>query len=653
MPSLQGKAIAPSSFDALPLEIAFLAGYGVPLACLAKAASLAKTQGTSADQALLANGLVKEHLFYECLAHHLGLAFAHELLDVTVGANYAQAIEAGLVAISRPAGTLWLTAPKGGALIPLLRQRQDGMALPQRLVLTTPSNLSRSVRQAARSRIAAQASFGLLSTNADFSAMAGANRLQRCLVGLTVGLLALTLYLAPRQASGLWMIAVDLLFFAAVLFRLFVSSVALGVGRRCVASLKDHELPVYTIIVALYKEARVGRRLVAMLDRIDYPRAKLDIKLVIEEEDHATRGVLESLSLSPIYEIIVAPPGQPRTKPRALNVALPLARGEFIAVFDAEDSPDPAQLRLAAAQFAASSESVACLQARLAIDNVSDSWLTRLFAIEYATLFHLQNAGLAALDLPLPVGGSSNHFRTSVLRDVHGWDAWNVTEDADIGFRLARFGYSIEMLESVTHEEAPLSLHAWMKQRRRWFKGWLQTFITVSRNPCQLICELGPMRAGTIGLLFLSLVFGPLLWIPTSLLTIYRIVGPAPFVPATLSGVCVATLWTSVMLYGLGSIFWHALLGMKRQKLLRLWPSLVLLLPYYCLHSLAAWLAAYDLIRRPFHWHKTEHGLARSSSLPRKSLHLPRGASSLPVNPGLLKRGQRGYPGRSLATDRS
>jgi glycosyltransferase XagB len=208
--------------------------------------------------------------------------------------------------------------------------------------------------------------------------------------------------------------------------------------------------------------------------RLRHNTAKLDIKLVIEHDDRATCRAIQALKLPAIYETVVAPKGWPRTKPRALNIALPQLRGELAVVYDAEDIPAPSQLREAAERFLRAPRKLACLQARLAIDNSEDSWLTRLFAIEYAMLFDVLNPGYAGLGLPVPLGGSSNHFRTEVLRDVCGWDAWNVTEDADLGLRLARFGYRVGILSSTTQEEAPARLDAWLKQRRRWSKGWMR-----------------------------------------------------------------------------------------------------------------------------------------------------------------------------------
>nr|WP_280643040.1 glycosyltransferase family 2 protein [Methylocapsa acidiphila] len=345
----------------------------------------------------------------------------------------------------------------------------------------------------------------------------------------------------------------------------------------------------------------------------DYPRGKLDIKLVVESDDHPTRLALEALRLPPTYEIVVAPPGSPRTKPRALNVALPLLRGQFVAVFDAEDAPSALQLREAAERFLREPRRLACLQARLTIDNIEDSWLTRMFSIEYASLFDVLNPGTAALRLPPPLGGSSNHFRADVLHEVCGWDAWNVTEDADLGLRLARFGYRAGTLPSHTQEEAPSRFSAWLTQRRRWSKGWMQTLITLSRHPRRLVAEVGAINAGALVLMLTSLVLAPPLWPFLTAATIYELAAFGLPHPATGLDFVIAALWASVVLFGGGSVIWLSLLGMKRRKLLGLWPFLPLLFPYYLMMSAAAWAALYDLILRPHHWHKTEHGLARSS----------------------------------------
>ena len=216
---------------------------------------------------------------------------------------------------------------------------------------------------------------------------------------------------------------------------------------------------------------------------MNYPLEKLDIKLVLEPNDHETQQALARLQLGPPFEIVIAPNYGPRTKPKALNAALPFVRGKFVAVFDAEDRPERDQLRMALEAFTEADESLACVQARLTIDNTADSWLTRIFTAEYAGLFDVFLPGLASWRLPLPLGGSSNHFRTDVLRRIGAWDPYNVTEDADLGMRLARFGYRTEVINSTTYEEAPGRVGPWLRQRTRWFKGWMQTWLVHMRSP--------------------------------------------------------------------------------------------------------------------------------------------------------------------------
>ncbi|MGA3302586.1 MAG: glycosyltransferase family 2 protein [Methylovirgula sp.] len=336
----------------------------------------------------------------------------------------------------------------------------------------------------------------------------------------------------------------------------------------------------------------------------------MDIKFVIEEDDDETFKALRKSVRRFAHEIIVAPNGAPRTKPRALNVALPLLRGEFVAIYDAEDLPDILQLREAAERFANAPQTLACLQARLAIYNL-EGWLPQLFAIEYAALFDVINIGLADMGLPFALGGSSNHFRTAVLRKIGGWDAWNVTEDADIGFRMARFGYHCATFDSTTYEEAPTTISAFLGQRRRWCKGWYQTLFTLCRNPRRLLREVGVLRGTIMIVILLSSVLAPLggplaLALLGLLLAQGGLVWPSNGFEAT-----AATLWTTVFFGGAAAIFAPILLGMKRRGLLSLWPSLLLLPLYYGLISLAAWTSLYDLMVRPYHWYKTEHGVAR------------------------------------------
>ena len=598
---------------ALPAALAFLTDHGVSPAVLFTAAAEARRQAVAPETTVLATGTIRERFFYQCLARHLGATFIDGEVALGAGARYPHAIHAGLAPLDGGDGSRWLAAPRGRLLAHLLTGARGGERLGGRIAITTPSHMSRLVRAGATALILRDASLGLANLDPSLSAKDRPSRVQRAFTIAAAATTTLAFGLAPAFTLALVSLSMTCFFLASIWLRLFAGAASTACEQKPFrARVEDRRLPVYSVVVALHREARVVPQLVAALAAIDYPRGKLDVKLVIEHDDRATRLAIEALDLPATYEIVVAPAGWPRTKPRALNIALPLVRGELLVIFDAEDAPAPGQLREAAERFLRAPRELACLQARLAIDNIEDSWLTRLFAIEYAVLFDVVNPGLAGLGLPLPLGGSSNHFRTEVLREVCGWDAWNVTEDADLGLRLARFGYRVGIFPSTTQEEAPAFIGAWLRQRRRWSKGWMQTFITLTRDPRRLVAELGVAHSLALALNMTALVIAPPLWPFFTALLVHDLGARLPS-PASAFELIEVVLWMSAVLFGTASILWLALLGMRRRKLLGLWPFLPLLPLYYLLTSAAAWMALYDLILRPYHWHKTEHGLAKTS----------------------------------------
>jgi len=215
------------------------------------------------------------------------------------------------------------------------------------------------------------------------------------------------------------------LFACAILWRLAGASSLTPVLSRLA---QPTQWPTYTILCPLYREANVVPDLVAALARLDYPPHALDIKLLIESDDVDTLAAALAVSAGDHIELVLIPPAAPRTKPKALNAGLARARGELLVVFDAEDRPHPQQLRAALAAFEDGGPALACLQAPLAIDNAHVSWIARQFAAEYAIQFRETLPMLARFGLPIPLGGSSNHFRIEALRAIGGWDPYNVRE---------------------------------------------------------------------------------------------------------------------------------------------------------------------------------------------------------------------------------
>jgi cellulose synthase/poly-beta-1,6-N-acetylglucosamine synthase-like glycosyltransferase len=328
------------------------------------------------------------------------------------------------------------------------------------------------------------------------------------------------------------------------------------------------------------------------------------VLFVVEEKSVETVTAVEALLDDPRFELLRVPDSSPRTKPKAINYALPFVRGAHVVVYDAEDVPDADQLRKAASVFAAD-RSLDCLQAELVVDNASETALAGLFAGEYAGQFGLMLPLLARWGLPMPLGGTSNHFLTRSLRRVGGWDAYNVTEDADLGVRLARLRYRTATLDSRTHEEAPLTFKAWMAQRTRWTKGWMQTLVVHNRRAFDTLGDLGWKGFLAFEIYVGSMIVSALLHtvFVLSLLISLFVTGLA--FPDTVWG------WANaaILVVGYGGALAIVLAGLVRVRARRKVYLYQLALPiYWVLHTIAAARAAYELFARPHYWAKTEHG---------------------------------------------
>jgi cellulose synthase/poly-beta-1,6-N-acetylglucosamine synthase-like glycosyltransferase len=601
---------SPERSDRLPDEIAFLATYGIPLAHLTKAAALARRTAVSPAAALLAGGEVTDTTYYSLLARRLGAPFVSSPFAFLTGDG--KPLHPGAPIVGPDKAGRFLTAPEGGSLRELLIMWREGRAPVDRLAITTPRRLASGTRAATARAVARSACDELRRFDPRLSAAPPLAYATRA-AWLAIAAIAIIAACADGYAWLVLCAFVGLVAGASIFIRVLAAASTIGKPSRSDPIIPDDLLPTYTIIIPLYREAGVIARLTRGIDALDYPPAKIEVKLVVEADDQETRSAIEALALPDRYEMIIAPHGVPRTKPRALNVALATARGALIVVFDAEDAPERDQLRLAAERFAAAGERLACLQARLAIDNTADGWLAALFGIEYAALFDVLNPGLAATGAPMMLGGTSNHFRASALRRLRGWDAWNVTEDADLGLRLARFGFRVETIDATTHEEAPARLAAWLNQRRRWIKGWMQTMIVHSRDPARLLRELGVRQAAVAMALLANGVFGPLLAPVFAVLLATDAIWGDLLSPTTVGQLVMSTIWTSLALAGLGSSLWMFILGIRRRGLEREARWLVMLPAYHLLLTVAAWGALIELFRDPYHWSKTSHGHAKTS----------------------------------------
>lgn len=419
--------------------------------------------------------------------------------------------------------------------------------------------------------------------------------------------------------NGVFALHAAISFFAAVFFLLTLIRCTAIAHQAWTAKGKEPERPsfehikdwpIYTVLVPLHREAHMIGPLVAALERIDYPRDRLDIKLLLESDDINTVDAARSFRFPGHMTYLIVPASAPQTKPKALNIGLSFARGRFLTIYDAEDRPEPLQLKKAVAQFATIPEKVAVLQARLGFFNWDENWLARQFSIEYAVHFRAFLPVVKWLRFPLPLGGTSNHFRMSALRRVGAWDAFNVTEDADLGIRLHRFGYDADLLHSDTFEEATCKWRPWLTQRTRWTKGWLQTWLVHMRTPKLYVKQRGLWSVFGLTLVTVGMVLSPIahaffiisgaIWIAVYLASPHPALSNLFSIPAT--------IYTFNFLVGYGAAILLAAILVKEQRFTRMRMALWAMPAYWLLISLAALRAFWKLIRSPFEWEKTPHG---------------------------------------------
>ncbi len=374
-----------------------------------------------------------------------------------------------------------------------------------------------------------------------------------------------------------------------------------------IAAVDERHLPVYTILVPLYKEAGIVARLVRDINALDYPRTRLDVKLLCEEDDEETIEKIVSMGLPPHFHLVVVPDSLPKTKPKACNYGLQLSTGKYCVIFDAEDRPDPDQLKKALIAFHHVPPNVVCIQAKLNHFNQDQNLLTSWFANEYSMHFELVLPAMGASESPIPLGGTSNHFITSTLRELGAWDPFNVTEDADLGIRLHREGYRTAMIDSTTLEEANSNVRNWIRQRSRWNKGYFQTWLVHMRNPLSLLSQTGLNGFVSFNLTMGSafvLLMNPIFW---GLTTLY-ILTQWGFIEQLFPGIVFYA--ASAMLFIGNFIFVYLNVAGSLQRGEFGITRTALLSPlYWGLMSWAAWKGFIQLFTNPFYWEKTEHGL--------------------------------------------
>lgn len=591
------------------VEDALLADRVVSATDLATTRIAARQAGLPLADVLVARGHVTEAQITQARAHLHGLGIADldrhppdPHLATVLAARVA--IAGGAVPLRRSFGRIVLAIADPDLAPDVLRALPSDT--PVTLTLAAPSAITRAQVTLYGPRLARLAEGRAPERDSCRTWRQDRTIARAGIWGLT---LASAAVIFPAQALiGFCLLALAVLY-ANVALKIAALAAALRARRLAAAAPPAPgplQPPTVTLLVPLYKERKIASTLVAHLSMLDYPPECLDVLLLTEADDVTTNRALDACDLPPWMRRITVPPGQPRTKPRALNFGLNFARGDIVGVYDAEDRPEPDQIAKVAAHFAQVSDRVACLQGRLDYYNAPLNALARAFTIEYACWFRVKLPGVQRLGLFVPLGGTTVFFRRAPLEAVGAWDAHNVTEDAELGLRLARRGFTTEIVETTTFEEANAAVLPWIKQRSRWQKGYLMTWAAAMQRPRALLRDLGAWRFFGLQVQVLCAVMGfllaPVLW--SLVVKPFGMAHPldAVFTPFGY-GILATTMVASLVMAM--TVSWVAT---REAHLKRHRPWIPFLEVYHALGTLAAWRALAEIAGRPFFWSKTEHG---------------------------------------------
>jgi cellulose synthase/poly-beta-1,6-N-acetylglucosamine synthase-like glycosyltransferase len=592
----------------------------ITLPQLDEAVALAETWNVRLGDALLSRNWMDPRRYYETYALHFDLAFVDLVAEPPdpglVSPENAEACARQLTLPWRLRdGRMAVATAEPGPETVLFARERWGSAIE--FVVASKFDVIYAIQTTCADTLSEAAVFELADRDPAMSARQVASPVQvmfgyGVLTALLVGLAC-----APIVTLIVLNAFVSLFYFGGFVFKCVLMSIG---GARSVEAdqriaiearaLQVEELPVFTVLVPMFREAGMLPGLAQAMRNLDYPLGKLDIKIVLEAGDHETIEAARRLGLEGVFEIIVVPPSTPQTKPKACNFALRFARGEYLVVYDAEDRPEPDQLRKVVATFRRSPPNTACLQCRLNYYNAGENWLTRMFTLDYALWFDQMLPGLERLDMPIPLGGTSNHFRVNVLRELHAWDPFNVTEDADLGIRIGQKGYRVGTVDSTTFEEASCRAGQWIRQRSRWIKGYIQTLLVHTRRPLHLVRSIGLL--GFLGFVFfiggtvLAGLINPIFWAIYLVWLATAATGFDPIFPQSLLFLSLFNL-----IAGNGAFMYLSMLAPIRRGWLGLVPYSLTVFGYWVLISIAAYRGLWQLLRDPHFWEKTQHGLSR------------------------------------------
>ncbi|MEE9315396.1 MAG: glycosyltransferase [Rhizobiaceae bacterium] len=606
-------------------DIDFLHAFGIGKPALLQAQARGVQFQVTSAEALISNGDISEEDYFRCVAFELGLEFVHStpasatplyrLPSPPDLERMARMVRVSDVDAFEEIGPIHL-APDCREMPRLKKLLEQNPSLAKRLKITTLSANKKSIESRSAQSLLAVSINGLREGFPSFSARRVVSVSQALVLAFGIQLMLLLSFASTSGVLLVLHLIASAFYLGCIGLRLFATLSFSASERRIPETSLDYSqdgaLPIYSVLVALYQEAGQVDDLVDSLLKLDWPKERLEIKLICEADDLPTIEAVwraKRRVKSSTIVLVEVPPSTPRTKPKALNYALPLCKGRLLVIYDAEDRPDPRQLREAYSAFKNGPPELACLQAPLIIHNHGESWLSKMFAIEYSSLFDGLLPMLARANAPLPLGGTSNHFKRTVLEQVGAWDPYNVTEDADLGMRLARVGYRIDTIRRPTYEEAPINFSVWLKQRTRWFKGWFQTWLVHMRHPIALSRDLGLKGTIVFHLMISGMVISAL--VHPILLYFIAVRGIEFYQQGAMATIAqpLFLLDLATITLGYGTFAALAWLTLPVRGLTKLRSAFWGIPFYWMLLSIAAWRALWHLIRRPHEWEKTPHRL--------------------------------------------
>ena len=595
---------------------------------LETALELQKRSGGRLGDILVYQEAVKEEDLYRTLADlmRMGrLGTEHQGDDLTA-LPYDMALRMKAVIVDEAKGYVLVAAEE--QLKPEeIKELEDFTGRHVEQVLASRHEFFSCFEKAYRTRESHESVFGLYETQPDNSAIVTFTSGQIVLMlGILLALIVAGFVFNRGKTLLILMIVFQTIYLVMALAKFYIVMRGTRKGgqlrftREEIDAIDEHDLPVYTVLIPVYQEKEVIHHLLKRIEAMDYPKHKLDVRILLEEDDEETIEAVHNMHLPSYFIPVVVPYSHPKTKPKACNYGLIGCKGEYVVIYDAEDRPEPDQLKKAHLAFKRLPEDYVCVQAKLNYFNSRENWLTKLFTQEYSMWFELLLVGIMQVNIPIPLGGTSNHFKTSFLKIVGGWDPFNVTEDADLGIRLYKHKCRTAVIDSRTWEEANCSLPNWIRQRSRWIKGYMQTFFVHMRHPVQFTKQIG--AKGLAG--YFAMIFGtpflplinPFFWLLLIIWVAFQPYWIESLFPGLLYYVAAGQLivgnFMFVYMNMVGTYFVIRDCALKKQQPFSY--SMIryaLLTPlYWVFMSVAAYKALFQLIVKPFYWEKTVHGLS-------------------------------------------